>query len=285
MLRIAIQSEGRISVETLKLLDKVGVLLSIKEDNPVLVRSTNFPAEVIFVEKDLLPVVVEKGVADVGICGEYTAMQYGFAEEQVIKRLGFGQATLSLAVPQNVKYKGIEWFKDKVIATPYPDLTTRYLKSRGVRSTVRLVKNRIYMAPQIGLADAICDRVHSGTTLLSHNMKEVETLMTSEAVVIVSPKITPQKMILLDAFMMRIDATSNASTKRMVRMMVPNDRTDDIVPLLRVANNFEVWNSVHGQKTRIEVLMEEKHLWDVVDSLRQMGAEEIVVMNIDKLIN
>lgn len=285
MLRIAIQSEGRISQETLKMLDKVGVLLSIRDENPVLVRSINFPAEVLFVEKDLLPGVVEKGVADVGICGEYTAMQYGYDGGQVIKRLGYGQATLSLAVPQNIKYKGIEWFKDKTIATPYPDLLSRYMKSRGVRCQVRQVKNRVYLATQIGLADAICDRVHSGTTLLSHNMKEVETIMKSEAVMIVSPRITPQKMMILDAFMARIDATSNAITKRMVRMMVPTERKDEIVPLLQVANNFEVWSSDNGPMTRIEVLMEEKHLWDVVDTLRKMGAREIVVMQIDKLID
>ena len=144
-----------------------------------------------FIEKDRIPEFVALGIVDVGICGEYLARQAGTSDDCIIKRLGFNKSTLSLAIPRDAKYKGIEWFMGKTIATPYPDLLLKYLKSHGIKAKARLMREHVYMAPKVGIADAICDRVYSGTALMSENLKEVETVMTSEAILIATPNMTP----------------------------------------------------------------------------------------------
>lgn len=284
MLRIAIQSKGRMNQESLELLDSVGVKLSVRESNPILVRSSNFPAEVLFIEKDRIPEFVAQGIVDVGICGEYLARQAGTPDECIIKRLGFNKSTLSLAIPRDAKYRGIEWFIGKSIATPYPDLLSRFLKSHGIKATARLMREHVYMAPKVGIADAICDRVYSGTSLMSENLKEVETVMTSEAILIATPQMSPLNQMILDEFLLRIDAIQEAVGKKFVRMNVPIANLDAIIGILPALHYPSIAKYQDEEYMSVSVVMDEKRLWDILERLKELGAKEILICPIDKMI-
>lgn len=284
MLRIAIQSKGRMNQESLELLDSVGVKLSVRESNPILVRSSNFPAEVLFIEKDRIPEFVAQGIVDVGICGEYLARQAGTPDECIIKRLGFNKSTLSLAIPRDAKYRGIEWFIGKSIATPYPDLLSRFLKSHGIKATARLMREHVYMAPKVGIADAICDRVYSGTSLMSENLKEVETVMTSEAILIATPQMSPLNQMILDEFLLRIDAIQEAVGKKFVRMNVPIANLDAIIGILPALHSPSIAKYQDEEYMSVSVVMDEKRLWDILERLKELGAKEILICPIDKMI-
>lgn len=284
MLRIAIQSRGRMNQESLELLDSVGVKLSVREANPMLVRSSNFPAEVLFIEKDRIPEFVALGIVDVGICGEYLARQAGTPDDCIIKRLGFNRSTLSLAIPRDAKYRGIEWFAGKSIATPYPELLSRFLKSHGVKATTRLMREHVYMAPKVGIADAICDRVYSGTALMSENLKEVETVMTSEAILIATQSISPLNRMILDEFLLRIDAIQAAVGKKFVRMNVPLCNLDAIIAILPSVHRPSLSHYQNDEFVSVSVVMDEKRLWDILERLKELGAKEILITPIDKMI-
>lgn len=284
MLRIAIQSKGRMNQESLELLDSVGVKLSVRESNPILVRSSNFPAEVLFIEKDRIPEFVAQGIVDVGICGEYLARQAGTPDECIIKRLGFNKSTLSLAIPRDAKYRGIEWFIGKSIATPYPDLLSHFLKSHGIKATTRLMREHVYMAPKVGIADAICDRVYSGTSLMSENLKEVETVMTSEAILIATPQMSPLNQMILDEFLLRIDAIQEAVGKKFVSMNLPVANLDSIVGILPAVHRPSIAKYQDDSFVSVSVVMDERRLWDILERLKEFGAKEILICPIDKMI-
>lgn len=284
VLRIAIQSKGQMYHESLDLLDSVGVKLVIRDSNSLVIRSSNFPAEVLLVEKDRIPEFVAQGIVDVGICGEYLASQYGTPSECVIKRLGFNKSTLSLAIPRDAKYRGIEWFMGKSIATPYPELLARYLKGRGIKATTRLMRDRVYMAPKVGIADAICDRVHSGTTLMSENLREVETVMTSEAVLIATSSMSPLNQMILEEFLQRIDSIQAAVNKKFVRMNVPVQNVDQIIQILPSVHQPSISHYQNNEYVSIAVVMDETRLWDILERLKSLGAKEILVSPIDKMI-
>ncbi len=284
MLRIAIQSKGRMNQESLELLDSVGVKLSVRESNPVLVRSSNFPAEVLFIEKDRIPEFVALGIVDIGICGEYLARQAGTPEDCIIKRLGFNKSTLSLAIPRDAKYRGIEWFIGKSIATPYPELLSRFLKSHGVKASTRLMREHVYLAPKLGIADAICDRVYSGTSLMSENLREVETVMTSEAILIATSTMSPLNKMILDEFLQRIDAIQAAVGKKFVRMNIPAGNLDEIIKILPSVHQPSISHYLDNEWLSVSVVMDEKRLWDILERLKELGAKEILISPIDKMI-
>ncbi len=285
MLRIAIQSSGRTHDESLRLLDEVGVRLSFSEAEPFIVRSVNLPIEVLFVQKERVPSFVADGAADIGICSEFLAHESDSLDVRVLKHLGFGKATLSLAVPQSVKYRGIDWFRDRTIATPYPDVLARFFKEKSIRTNIKYLSERVYIAPQIGLADAICDRVYSGTTLMSHNLKEVETIMQSESVLISSRKLHPSKQILLDALLLRIDSAQNARNRKILRMLVPKKSIDEIISIITLTNKTEVWTTVGESMAKLEAVVDEKWLWDVIEHFKELGAGEISIIQIENFIN
>ena len=285
MLRIAIQSRGRLSEASIALLDAVGVKLAIREQNPVLVRSSNFPAEVLFFEKDRVPEFVASGIADIGITGEYMALSKNIPDELIVKRLGFDRCSLSLAVPRDVKYKGLEWFIGKRVATPYPDALTKFFKQRNIRAQVVPVREQVTMAPKIGLADAIFDRVFSGTTLFSQHLKEVEVVMHSEAVLIANATLSPQKLMILEELIQRIDAVQNAMGKKYLMMNVPKDKVHDVLEVLPALQKPTVmplsdpaWEAVH-------VVIDEKRFWDIVEKLKQLGAVNLLLTTLEKLID
>ena len=285
MLRIAIQSRGRLSQARIALLDAVGVKLTIRDQHPVLVRSSNFPAEVLFFEKDRVPEFVASGVADIGITGEYMALSKNISEESMVKRLGFDRCNLSLAVPCEVKYKGLEWFIGKRVATPYPDALTKFFKQRNIRALVIPVREQVTMAPKIGLADAIFDRVFSGTTLFSQHLKEVEMVMHSEAVLIANANLTPQKLMILDELLLRIDAVQNAMGKKYLMMNVPTEKISDLLEVIPALQKPTIMPLTDPEWQAVHVVIDEKRFWDIIEKLKQLGAVNLLLSPIEKLID
>jgi ATP phosphoribosyltransferase len=282
MLRIAVQSKGRLYDETMALLQESGISLGVSK-RTLLVQAGNFPVEVLFLRDDDIPQSVAGGVADVGIVGENE-----FVERQekadVIKRLGFSRCRLSLAIPKATDYKGLEWFNGKKIATSYPAILRNYLKEKGINAETHVITGSVEIAPGIGLADAIFDIVSSGSTLVSNNLREVEVVMQSEALLIGNPKMDAEKKAILEELLFRFDAVKAAQGKKYIMMNVPDDRMSEVLAELPGIKSPTVmplatkgWSSVH-------TVLDEKRFWEIIGRLKAAGAEGILVLPIEKMI-
>ena len=282
MLRIAVQSKGRLYDETMALLQESGISLGVSK-RTLLVQAGNFPVEVLFLRDDDIPQSVAGGVADVGIVGENE-----FVERQekadVIKRLGFSRCRLSLAIPKAVEYPGIEWFNGKKIATSYPGILKAFLKAKGINAETHVITGSVEIAPGIGLADAIFDIVSSGSTLVSNNLREVEVVMQSEALLIGNPKLDAEKKAILEELLFRFDAVKAAQGKKYIMMNVPDDRMSEVLAELPGIKSPTVmplatkgWSSVH-------TVLDEKRFWEIIGKLKAAGAEGILVLPIEKMI-
>jgi ATP phosphoribosyltransferase len=282
MLRIAVQAKGRLFEETMSLLTESGIKLESGK-RLLLVPARNFPLEVLFLRDDDIPQCVADGVADIGVVGEN---EYAEKKKDVVitKRLGFSKCRLSLAIPKEVDYQGIQWFEGKVIATSYPEILTDYLNEKGVRADIHVITGSVEVAPGIGLADAIFDIVSSGSTLVTNHLKEVEVLMKSEALLISNPNLTVEKQAVLDELLFRIESVQIAEDKKYVLMNVPTENIDKIIEVLPVIKSptlmplaKEGWNSLHA-------VIDEKQFWDIIGKLKALGAEGILVIPIEKMI-
>ena len=282
MLRIAIQTKGRLHEETMSLLSESGIKLE-QSKRLLLIPSRNFPIEILFLRDDDIPQSVADGVADIGIVGENE-----YAEKKkdvkIIKRLGFSKCRLSLAIPKAVDYNGVEWFNSKVIATSYPEILSDFLKEKNVNADIHVITGSVEIAPGIGLADAIFDIVSSGSTLVTNHLKEVETVMQSEAVLIANKNLSDENKAILDELLFRIEAVQLAEDKKYVLMNIPNDNLDKIIEILPGMKSptimplaKEGWSSLH-------VVIAEKRFWDIIGKLKSLGAESILVMPIEKMI-
>lgn len=282
MLRIAVQSKGRLYDETMELLQESGISLGVSK-RTLLVQAGNFPVEVLFLRDDDIPQSVAGGVADVGIVGENE-----FVERQekadVIKRLGFSRCRLSLAIPKAIDYKGLEWFNGKKIATSYPGILKSFLKEKGIKADIHVITGSVEIAPGIGLADAIFDIVSSGSTLVSNNLREVEVVMQSEALLIGNPKMNAEKKAILEELLFRFDAVKAAQGKKYIMMNVPDDRMSEVLAELPGIKSPTVmplatkgWSSVH-------TVLDEKRFWEIIGRLKAAGAEGILVLPIEKMI-
>lgn len=282
LLRIAVQAKGRLFEETMALLGETGVKLESGK-RLLLVPARNFPLEVLFLRDDDIPQSVADGVADVGIVGENE-----FAEKKknavITKRLGFSKCRLSLAIPKEIEYPGIQWFNGKVVATSYPEILKDYLSERKVKADVHVITGSVEVAPGIGLADAIFDIVSSGSTLVTNHLKEVEVLMKSEAVLIQHPALSKEKQQILDELLFRIEAVQLAEDKKYVLMNVPSENIKQIIEVLPGMKSptilplaKEGWSSLHA-------VISEKEFWDIIGKLKNLGAEGILVVPIEKMI-
>ena len=282
MLRIAVQSKGRLYDETMELLQESGISLGVSK-RTLLVQAGNFPVEVLFLRDDDIPQSVAGGVADVGIVGENE-----FVERQekadVIKRLGFSRCRLSLAIPKAVDYPGVEWFNGKKIATSYPGILNSFLKEKGIKAETHVITGSVEIAPGIGLADAIFDIVSSGSTLVSNNLREVEVVMQSEALLIGNPDMDAEKKAILEELLFRFDAVKAAQGKKYIMMNVPDDRMSEVLAELPGIKSPTVmplatkgWSSVH-------TVLDEKRFWEIIGRLKNAGAEGILVLPIEKMI-
>ncbi|NDP19685.1 MAG: ATP phosphoribosyltransferase [Paludibacter sp.] len=282
MLRIAVQAKGRLFEETMLLLTESGIKLESGK-RLLLLPARNFPIEVLFLRDDDIPQSVADGVADIGIVGENEYVEKR-KNAVITKRLGFSKCRLSLAIPKQIDYPGISWFNGKVIATSYPEILKDFLLENKVNSDIHVITGSVEVAPGIGLSDAIFDIVSSGSTLVTNNLKEVEVLMKSEALLISNPNLSAEKLAVLDELLFRIEAVQMAEDKKYVLMNVPTNNIDKIIEVLPGMKSptimplaKEGWNSLH-------VVIDEKRFWDIIGKLKSLGAEGILVIPIEKMI-
>ena len=281
-LRIAVQKSGRLSENSLELLKECGI--DVKNGRAQLVASaSNFPLDILYLRDDDIPQYVEDGVADLGILGENVVIE-SRAQVDIIKRLNFGRCRLSLAVPKALEYKDLSYFQDRKVATSYPNILDDYLTAHGIKSEVHVISGSVEIAPNIGLADAICDIVSSGSTLLSNGLKEVETIMKSEAVLVSRKGLDTEGEAILQKLLFRLESVMAAKSSKYVIMNAPNNAIEAIVSVLPgmksptvVPLAIEGWSAIHS------VLNEEK-FWDIIDDLKKAGAQGILVVPIEKMI-
>lgn len=282
MLRIAVQAKGRLYDETMNFLEESDIKLSVAK-RTLLVQSTNFPLEVLFLRDDDIPQTVATGVADIGIVGENEYVERA-ENAEIVKRLGFSKCRLSLAIPKNEVYEGLEWFEGKKIATSYPGILRNFLRQKGVQADIHVITGSVEVSPGIGLADAIFDIVSSGSTLVSNRLKEVEVVLKSEALLIGNRHLSEEKQEILKELLFRMDAVRTAEDKKYVLMNAPSDKLDDIVAVLPGMKSPTVmplaqkgWSSVH-------TVLDEKCFWEIIGKLKALGAEGILVLPIEKMI-
>lgn len=282
MLRIAVQAKGRLFEETMALLEESDIKLSTTK-RTLLVQSSNFPVEVLFLRDDDIPQSVATGVADLGIVGENEFVERQ-EDAEIIKRLGFSKCRLSLAMPKDIEYPGLSWFNGKKIATSYPGILDAFMKSNGVKAEVHVITGSVEVAPGIGLADAIFDIVSSGSTLVSNRLKEVEVVMRSEALLIGNKNMSKEKKEILDELLFRMDAVKTAEDKKYVLMNAPKDKLEDIIAVLPGMKSPTVMPLAQDGWCSVHTVLDEKRFWEIIGKLKALGAEGILVLPIEKII-
>ena len=282
MLRIAVQAKGRLYEETMSFLEESDIKLSLSK-RTLLVQSTNFPLEVLFLRDDDIPQSVAMGVADVGIVGENEYAEKG-EDAEIVKRLGFSKCRLSLAVPKDVEYDGVRWFDGKKIATSYPGILRNYLQAQGVKAEIHVITGSVEVSPGIGLADAIFDIVSSGSTLVSNSLKEVEVVMKSEALLIGNKQLDVDKREILRELLFRMDAVKTAEDKKYVLMNAPQEKLGQIVAVLPGMKSPTVMPLAKEGWCSVHTVLDEKCFWEIIGKLKALGAEGILVLPIEKMI-
>lgn len=282
MLRIAVQSKGRLYDDTMGLLAEAGIKINPSK-RTLLVQSTNFPLEVLFLRDDDIPQCVADGVADVGVVGEneYEERQEDAA---IIARLGFSSCRLSLAIPKAEDYQGLEWFNGKKIATSYPGILRRFLHQNNIQADIHVITGSVEISPGIGLADAIFDIVSSGSTLVHNNLKEVEVVMKSEALLIGNRHLDADKQTVIDQLMFRINAVRAAQDKKYVMMNVPKDRLSDIIAVLPGIKSPTVIPLSESDWCAVHTVLDEERFWEIINKLKSLGAQGILVTPIENMI-
>ena len=282
MLRIAVQAKGRLYEETMTMLSESSIKIESSK-RTLLVPAKNFPVEILYLRDDDIPQAVASGIADVGIVGEneYEERQ---EDAEIIKRLDFSKCRLSLAIPKAEEYQGLSWFNGKKIATSYPGILERFLKKNGIKSEIHVITGSVEIAPGIGLADCIFDIVSSGSTLVINNLKEVEVVMKSEAILIGNKKLNKEKRDILDELLFRFNSYKNAEGKKYIILNIPNEKINEVCKLLPGMKSPTItplaekgWSSMHS-------VIEEKTFWDIISQLKSIGAEGILVVPIEKMI-
>ena len=257
MLRIAVQSKGRLYDETMLLLEEAGIKLN-RGKRILLLSAKGFPVEVLFLRDDDIPQSVANGVADIGIVGE---------NEYVEK-----------------DYQGVEWFAGKTIATSYPEILKAYLAEKGVKADLHVISGSVEIAPGIGLADAIFDIVSSGSTLVSNQLKEVEVIMQSEALLIANNNLSDEKQAILNELLFRFEAIQVAEGKKYVLLNAPKDKMDEIIEVLPGMKSPTITPLADGNWVSVQSVIAEKHFWEIIGKLKSLGAEGILVLPIEKMI-
>ena len=282
MLRIAVQSKGRLYEDTMSLLAEADIKISASK-RTLLVQSTNFPVEVLYLRDDDIPQSVATGVADLGVVGENEYIERGGGSD-IVSRLGFSKCRLSLAIPKDIDYQGLGWFNNKKIATSYPVILKDFLDKNNSNAEIHVITGSVEISPGIGLADAIFDIVSSGSTLVSNNLREVEVVMESEALLVGNKSMDEHKKSVLKEMLFRFSAVKNAEDKKYVRMNVPKNRLEEIINVLPGLKSptiiplaDDAWCSVH-------TVLSQKRFWEIIGKLKELGAQGILVTPIEKMI-
>jgi ATP phosphoribosyltransferase len=281
-LRLAIQKSGRLHDDSIKLLKECGIDIS-NGLNKLKAEASNFPIEVYFLRDDDIPQYVEDGVADIGIVGENVVYEKN-KPLTVLNKLGFGKCRLSIAVRKSENYTGIQFLEGKKVATSYPVILSKFLKDNGVSAEVHEISGSVEIAPSIGLADAICDLVSSGSTLFSNGLQEAETILSSEAVLVATNNLEAQKQQIIDRLLFRIESVKKARNTKYILLNAPNDKLAEIIALLPGMKSPTVlplaeagWSSVHS-------VLNENDFWEIIEQLKAAGAQGILVIPIEKMV-
>lgn len=282
MLRIAIQAKGRLNEESIELLAEAGVSAE-ESKRKLLTRCNDFPMEVLYLRDDDIPQAVSMGVADIGIVGLNEVEEKEF-DVEIAHKLGFGKCRLSLAVPKTEEYVDVNYFNGKRIATSYPVILSRFFKEKGIAAEIHEIAGSVEIAPSVGMADAIFDIVSSGSTLVTNGLKEVEKVLFSEAVMIANKSLSDEKKKILDQLLFRIEAVERSRGMKYVLLNLPHEKIDEAIRILPGMKSptilplaQEGWSSIH-------VVINERELWDKIEQLKAIGAEDILVLSLEKMI-
>ena len=283
MLRIAVQSKGRLYDETMELIAQTGIKFAAVK-RTLLVPSRNFPVEILFFLVDDIPDSVATGTADVGIVGLNEVLEKR-QQVQVLHELGFSRCRLSLAIPRDAAYTGVQWFNGKKIATSYPAILKDYLDRNGIEADIHVINGSVEIAPGIGLADGIFDIVSSGGTLVSNNLVEVEKIIDSQAVLIGGTRQLPEeKQAVLDELIFRFKAVKAADGKKYLLMNVPRTRLDEVVAILPGMKSPTILPLADAEWCSVHTVIEETKFWEIITRLKAAGAEGILVLDIMKMV-
>ncbi|HQX97618.1 MAG TPA: ATP phosphoribosyltransferase [Chitinophagaceae bacterium] len=281
-LRIAVQKSGRLYEGSMKLLKECGIEVS-NGNNQLRVIAANFPVEIFFLRDDDIPEYVQDAVADIGFVGENVVKEKN-KEVDTIEKLGFGKCRLSIAIPKTGALQSINDLNGKKIATSYPFILSSFLKEKNIQASIHEISGSVEIAPKIGLADAICDLVSSGSTLFTNELKEIETILYSESILISNKKLSAEKKIILESLQFRLSAVKKAKNNKYVLLNAPNEKLETICQLLPGMKSptilplaEEGWSSVHS-------VISETDFWNIIEKLKSNGAEGILVIPIEKMI-
>ncbi|MBQ8701204.1 MAG: ATP phosphoribosyltransferase [Prevotella sp.] len=282
MLRIAVQSKGRLYEDTMALLAEADIKISTSK-RTLLVTAPDFPLEVLYLRDDDIPQSVANGVADIGVVGENEFVERA-EDAEIIQRLGFSKCRLSLAVPKQTDYQGVEWFNGKKIATSYPHILRRYLHENNIKADIHVITGSVEISPGIGLADAIFDIVSSGSTLVSNNLREVEVVMKSEALLIGNKNLDEEKKQILQQMLFRFEAVKQAEDKKYVRMNAPKARLSEIIEVLPGLKSPTIIPLADDEWCSVHTVLDQKRFWEIIGKLKELGAQGILVTPIEKMI-
>ena len=282
MLRIAIQSKGRLNEESLSLLQDIGIEVDAPK-RKLLSKSQTFPLEALYLRDDDIPHVVAGGTATLGIVGLNELEERG-ADVDILARLGFGACRLSLAVPKGEDYEGPAWFSGRRIATSYPNILRKYLDDKGIDAKIEVITGSVEIGPAIGIADAIFDIVSSGSTLIANGLKEVETVFESEAVLIARKDLEAEERVLIDDLLFRIESETVSRGKKYLLMNIPRASLDEAIRILPAMRSPTVMPLASPDWCSLHSVVNTADLWTKVRQLKAIGAEGILVMDVDKII-
>ncbi len=282
MLRIAVQSKGRLFDDTMNLLSEADIKVSASK-RTLLVQSSNFPLEVLYLRDDDIPQSVAGGVADIGIVGLNEFVERG-EDAQIIEHLGFSKCRLSLAIPKEINYTGLQWFNGKKIATSYPNILRKFMDKNGIKADIHVITGSVEISPGIGLADGIFDIVSSGSTLVSNNLREVEVVMQSEAVLVANWNMDDEKHAILNEMLFRFSAVRSAQDKKYVMMNAPKDKVKEITAVLPGIKSPTIIPLADDEWCSIHTVLDEKRFWEIIGKLKELGAQGILVTPIEKMI-
>lgn len=281
-LKIAIQKSGRLHEDSIRILNECGIAIDNGKDQ-LKASARNFDLEVFYLRNSDIPKYLIDGVVDAAIIGENLLIENGEGI-RMAEKLGFSKCRVSLAIPKNAQYTGIKDLEGKRIATSYPNTLQNYLNENGVKADLHIINGSVEIAPNIGLSEAICDIVSSGSTLFKNNLKEVETIVRSEAVLAISPAISSDSEKLLDQLRFRLQAVLKGRDFRYVLMNVPNDKLDDVVKLLPGMKSPTVLPLIEEGWSSLHTVINKETFWEVIDELKKAGAEGILVCPIEKMV-
>ncbi len=282
MLRIAVQTKGRLNEQSMQLLRDAGVTIK-EEKRKFLMRASDFPVEVLFLRDDDIPQTVSMGAADLGFVGYNEVAERGY-DVDILQKLGFGGCRISLAIPKADKYEGLSYFNGKRIATSYPNVLSKFFEENGIKAEIHTITGSVEIAPAAGLADAIFDIVSSGGTLITNGLVEVEQVLQSEAVLIGTPGLSEEKMAIARQLMSRFESVLKGAGKKYLLLNIPEAALEEAVTLLPAMRSPTVIPLAQKGWCSLQTVVDEKQLWNIIEKLKAIGAEDILVLALEKIV-